>query len=881
MKRQKYVYQRDSGSNYEPFHTHLLSQTDSYGIYMIRDDGSGNPRVLCKSTNEGLSWTTISTRSRDVTGWYYHQTDKRIWWCEPNTSVVRLHAYYIELDNSDNIVDAGYTTWGSGVTRCEWGDIWYHDDGGSNQRMYMTGIFRSDTVIALKGTFYWTSPSTWTQIGGAGWSSNDNAASKWHYSPVVVMNDTNYVWQSHYLYSGDSGNFILGLTRIKIVGGSESSVEYNVSSGSGDTRGLPPENMRGVSYNGSDILTFVVDWDGAADYRGYQRSISGASFTYLGTDFDIAVMLDRNSTSYEKAFHISLSKVYQITRKKYGLLFIDNPDLTGVIKAITDDYLFTEDESSNIEIWKYELVTDNDYAKIEVLYSTDELSRADIYSEQVFIKNLILFIYNDDDDLVFEGKIHKRTFNSTLVHYECNAVYDELYSTRITDNLSTVTTKNVKNIIEYILDTYGRILYYDSSIDANFTTTYSGIEFTDRTIKEILNVLLDLEDGNWYVAPDGKISAYKIANIPSSGKTVYKTSSTDSSNFRSVPVVTEIMAKFNQITLYGGIVGGVRLKNEEGFGEDLVDQYENGIKEYLDFFSHIKDQDTLNTLADSLLNLEGLGTNPYYVKVQLFGLGVVQYGLTLNLQFTPFEELATADDFYILEIVYDALNDIGYYILSTGLIQETRESDVDINKTADADDEQIATLASSAGFGNPATENLQMESYDITFTGGSFEYGQATPSGTSIMGWNGYFYATRVYNAVYNDIADFWKKASETLLISGICYSFTKKGLIITKKRADPTCVGICSDTFGFGLGVRKNGIPISIGGFVLAHVDKNYKMGTLLVPNKNGMLTKAKPKEIRKGLAKAQFLMKEVKTYLRRKEINIEVKNRFWVKII
>jgi hypothetical protein len=149
-----------------------------------------------------------------------------------------------------------------------------------------------------------------------------------------------------------------------------------------------------------------------------------------------------------------------------------------------------------------------------------------------------------------------------------------------------------------------------------------------------------------------------------------------------------------------------------------------------------------------------------------------------------------------------------------------------------------------------------------------------TASGTSI-GYDGHVYATRVFNAVWNDYADFWRAEPGVKKQPGICYSFNLEGLIITNKRADKACMGICSDTYGHAVGNQHNAIPLSIGGFLLAHVNKKYAPGTLLVPNKNGILTKARFYEKRKAVAKYLYKEKKMKTK------GVWVKNRHWVKII
>jgi len=151
----------------------------------------------------------------------------------------------------------------------------------------------------------------------------------------------------------------------------------------------------------------------------------------------------------------------------------------------------------------------------------------------------------------------------------------------------------------------------------------------------------------------------------------------------------------------------------------------------------------------------------------------------------------------------------------------------------------------------------------------------STPAGTTALEYNGYFYATRVYNAVYNDYADFWRAEHGVPLKPGYCYSFNNKGLILTNKRNHKACMGICSDTFGFATGQELNGIPISVAGFLLAYVDKVYKAGTLLIPNKESILTKARFYEKRRPIAK--YMFKETKLKTR----NVKVNNRSWIKIL
>ena len=160
---------------------------------------------------------------------------------------------------------------------------------------------------------------------------------------------------------------------------------------------------------------------------------------------------------------------------------------------------------------------------------------------------------------------------------------------------------------------------------------------------------------------------------------------------------------------------------------------------------------------------------------------------------------------------------------------------------------------------------------------GRFNTGTVASDSTTRLNYDGYFYATRVYNAVYNDYADFQPSIDDCEY--GLCYYETGSGLKKCNKRAQFGIVGLATDTFGISVGSDDtNKVPIAVSGWVLAQIDKIYKSGTLLVNDKNGKLTKARfyeklffPKRI-----VAQFAREE-----KEKEWNkIKVNNRHWVKV-
>jgi uncharacterized protein YaiE (UPF0345 family) len=132
-----------------------------------------------------------------------------------------------------------------------------------------------------------------------------------------------------------------------------------------------------------------------------------------------------------------------------------------------------------------------------------------------------------------------------------------------------------------------------------------------------------------------------------------------------------------------------------------------------------------------------------------------------------------------------------------------------------------------------------------------FVLGNATPSGTTVLGWNGYFYATKVYNAVWNDLAEgfTFDKTERSKHFAGYVYIMTEKGIVKCNKRAHKATVGVYSDTYGFCLGSDKmidentpdgDKLPIGISGKVKVWAREKLEIGDLVVGDKNGMATKA-----------------------------------------
>ena len=101
----------------------------------------------------------------------------------------------------------------------------------------------------------------------------------------------------------------------------------------------PMMNLRGLVYDGSDLINFIgkKNSDGK-NYLG-TYTISGDTIS-IGSESNITLMLERNTVSYEKAFDMQSGEVYQI--KENGIELFFNDPFDASIIAITDDNSFSD-----------------------------------------------------------------------------------------------------------------------------------------------------------------------------------------------------------------------------------------------------------------------------------------------------------------------------------------------------------------------------------------------------------------------------------------------------------------------------------------------------------------------------------------------------------
>ena len=122
---------------------------------------------------------------------------------------------------------------------------------------------------------------------------------------------------------------------------------------------------------------------------------------------------------------------------------------------------------------------------------------------------------------------------------------------------------------------------------------------------------------------------------------------------------------------------------------------------------------------------------------------------------------------------------------------------------------------------------------------GSVEGQNYSPTGNTRLNYNGFFYASKIFNAVYNDLAELFEKEdiNETIEPGDVICCGSNNKFTKSKKENDNTVVGVVSDTYGHLLGGTGNKekdetefVPIGLSGRVNVKVVGDIKKGDLLV---------------------------------------------------
>ena len=196
---------------------------------------------------------------------------------------------------------------------------------------------------------------------------------------------------------------------------------------------------------------------------------------------------------------------------------------------------------------------------------------------------------------------------------------------------------------------------------------------------------------------------------------------------------------------------------------------------------------------------------------------------------------------------------------------------------------ETASISNDGKLTIKKTDDIKIEEYKSdgtisTVTGGAVEIKGGMLVKKSI------YSDGKVYNAVWNDLADSIIVNKDAKIEAGYCYCLKDNKYVKSSKYLDNGIIGIHSDTYGFKMGdkIGEKQLDCAVAGFVLAYVDKDYLPGTALTCTKDGRLTKMKSKD------KQRFPEKIVATYWKDEpneewgsdNRKVKVNGRKWVKI-
>ena len=694
MPIHRYVKQNDVQNDKYPYIYFAGSTVEtSSAIYFVDND---NPNIILKTDDEGVTVSTIYTSSYDyIYGIWYDRTNGRIYFIEQDiTTMTTILVKYIDISDDSLTTVLNQTAAGSDL-------IIGYDVFIQNNTVYIHIIYIDVTTIVPADYIIYAEIRDTSFTLLAQYQLFDDIPLDGFVSYVTVIDsvDAYVIWG----YDDPANNKNCKILKWDRVAGTLTSV-YTVFSSDEYDYYLQP--FMSLTYDGNDILSFVLKRNSDSKNILFKYSISGNSISTV-EDYDVLLMPDRmTDTSNDPPFDLEKGYdpvnryIYQISQTRGNLWKID--DLTdrvadGTIVAVTDNYLFLKRSSNDIELWQF-VDFENKFIKIDIHKIHGVTSHAILQTDEILGSGIFLQVYKGSETIAsFKGFVKEKSYDGFFRTYECIGQDKEIFKTRFTDDLSSVGTKNAKNIMEYLIDTYSNFCDYNSTPDSidpdgDFTTTYANLTFINKTLHEAFEVLMDLENGIYSIDGDGKVWAWAIANIPkeqSGGGNWVVTKSTG--EIISNPLIRDVQEPINRIILYGAIVGSARLIS---ITNDAESQALDGVNDWVDHFPHISDQTELNSLGTATLNRSGM-VRPFYLDISLIDTGRRLIGKSINITFTPYTELASAADYYILGFIEDILRETTHFKLSSGLIQQEREREVDVNKTSKADEEQIDILTKS------------------------------------------------------------------------------------------------------------------------------------------------------------------------------------------
>ena len=470
-----------------PANTHLLMEHTDGTLVIVP---TGDEQNIYQSTDKTSTWSAAAAGT-DITdpikAGAPDSANDDIWFLSDGsiTGDIKFFVYHIDLHSlaSGFILNVGYLGFDVFLYSGNYYPMYTHENGAN-----LDLTFR-------KGT-------------GASWSSDMGArgALTWDTSQVVVIGA--YVW---FLWKWSDENVELWKWQID-------TANFTEMEDCGANTELPPINQRAIAYDGSNVLTFVLQDTGDSKYYLYTYVIDTDTLT-KGAEYDIALMLDRNNSGTipnesEKAFGISNEIVYEIATTKGGVLQLQ--DCSAIadanITAITDNFFMLV----NGKMFEYTNMAP-DINHLKVTEELGILSYADMDIKETTLGHFsagdIIKIYDSDTVLSWRGRtlypemvLEGTEVIGKYVILGVDSIFDNIYR----KNFTTVRSSDyiLKNIIDNALS---RLFSYDDEIDDFSALTFKYDQKSKA--RKTLKYLAMLERAVLHYKPDGELFFNKYNNL--------------------------------------------------------------------------------------------------------------------------------------------------------------------------------------------------------------------------------------------------------------------------------------------------------------------------------------------------------------------------------
>lgn len=697
-----YKKELDVQNDKYPINTHLcVESVDGTGIYFV--DSADQTIILKLNTSDGTI-STIIDESYNIFAMYHDVANEKIYYsyAYDGGATYRFTTKYI--DESDDSVNAyadqpclsSYDTRPVDIVAKSDASLYlfaYEGQGGGpwNAVIEMADIGGSSTAVAAPETGLGSNPVDTIQM-----------------SYMTVISDYAYM-----LYQTTTNHVYLYKTQLTAIG-SSATLLYDFGA---NTNLSTSYQLRGISYDGSDVLYFVIkDTTDSKNYL-YTYSIAGDSATKKG-EYNVALMLDRNTFgsqvgfNLEKGFHLTSRYVYQIASSKGNLyqiadltnvLYTDNSAVDGTIVAITDTYLFLKRSSNDIELWKYQdfsshyfvfdiMMHERDYPTAYMEYDSRRIG----IGQGVFVQCIgnVRVKGSTAVDVKFEGYCLKPEQMDEEAVYLKNV---DLLSPAFFDLQKSIDGSYTGG------DTDGDIDELDDRFDYVTKGTYDdGQAIDNMTIESekktyrFLDELAIGDQGTWGIRPKGLLDY--VLSADDSGIDY------DQSTPIYGVIVSTRVVQYNQVTVKGAYVDGALVQSDPA--NNQADQDQRGIQGFEVTIAWIQTKAVADAWATAILAM--LSTE--YTEIQFSVRDATNGFVPPTEQFTIADSNkgVTSAQFWINSLIHHDKTSITEYVVSSAVRWD--DEDLAGKLTEDLSD-QVGQVAGSVS-GN--ISDIATNTSDIT-----------------------------------------------------------------------------------------------------------------------------------------------------------------------